>query len=113
MAKREGRPPKAIKQEKFLGFFVTEKQDFIIRQKAKESGLTMSDYLRQVAIFAKVEPRWREGDQELLRELVAMSNDLHQLVEVARQEGALNVMLYFKAQRDKIDGLLKQLSHDE
>jgi len=57
MAKREGRPPKAVKQEKFLGFFVTGKQDFIIRQKAEEAGLTMSDYLRQVAVFAKVKPR--------------------------------------------------------
>jgi len=34
MAKKPGRPPKIKKQEKFVGFFVTKVQHFVIQQKA-------------------------------------------------------------------------------
>jgi hypothetical protein len=37
MGNRSGRPPKAIKQEKFIGYFVTHAQHFVIRQKAEEA----------------------------------------------------------------------------
>ena len=67
--KREGRPPKAIKQEKNIGFFVTWNQYFIIKQKADAAGVNMSDYMRQAAVYAQVKSRWRVGDQELVREL--------------------------------------------
>gem|GEM_PF-5685499 len=44
MGNRSGRPPKAIKQEKFIGYFVTHAQHFIIRQKAEEARVNISDY---------------------------------------------------------------------
>lgn len=111
MGKCEGRPPKAIKQEKNIGFFVTKKQYFIIRQKAAEAGVNISDYMRQAAIYAQIKVRWREEDRKLFKEMVGMSNDLHRLTEMAQKEGVLNAMLYFKKYRDRIDEIIKEFSH--
>jgi hypothetical protein len=113
MGMRTGRPPKAIKQEKFLGFWVTRKQHFIIGQKAAQASVNISDYMRQVAIFGRVKTRWREGDQELLGKLIGMSNDLNRIADAAEKEGVLNAMVYFRKYRDRIDNILKQFSHDE
>lgn len=113
MGNRTGRPPKAIKQEKFIGYFVTHAQHFIIRQKAEEARVNISDYMRQMAIYGYVKPRWSEEEREWFKKLVGMSNDLHRLVEIAEKEGALTAMLHFAGYRDLIDAAIKQLTHDQ
>ncbi|HEX9509374.1 MAG TPA: hypothetical protein VF939_02750 [Puia sp.] len=113
MSKITGRPKKAIRQEKNIGFFVTYQQYFIIQQKASKAGVNLSDYLRQTAVFGQVMTRWTAEERELFKKLVGMSNDLNQLVELARKEGMLNAILYFEACRDKIDWVIKQLDHDQ
>jgi hypothetical protein len=52
MRKRAGRPEKAPSQrrEVILRFVVTKSEAAKIRAKAKGSGLTISEYLRSVAI---------------------------------------------------------------
>jgi hypothetical protein len=112
MGKKTGRPPKAIKQEKFIGYFVTHAQHFIILQKAEEAQVNISDYMRQMAIYGYVKPRWSEEEREWFKKLVGMSNDLHRLVEIAQKEGSLTAMLHFVAYRDLIDAAIKQLTHD-
>lgn len=112
-SKNKGRPPKPVKQEKFIGYFVTRVQHFIIQQKAAQAGVNISDYMRQMAIHGQVKPRWSEEDRHLFKKLVAMSNDLHQLARSAEKEGATNIMLYFNQYRDRIDEVLKRLSHDK
>jgi hypothetical protein len=113
MGNKTGRPPKAIKQEKFIGYFVTHAQHFIIRQKAEEARVNISDYMRQMAIYGQVKPRWSEEEREWFKKLVGMSNDLHRLVEIAQKEGPLTAMLHFVAYRDLIDAAIKQLTHDQ
>ncbi len=112
-SKSKGRPPKAIKQEKFIGYFVTRVQHFIIHQKATQAGVNISDYMRQMAIHGQIKPRWSEEDRQLFRKLVAMSNDINQLARSAEKEGATNIMLYFNQYRNRIDEVLKQFSHDK
>ena len=113
MGKKTGRPPKAIKQEKFIGYFVTHAQHFIIRQKAEEARVNISDYMRQMAIYGYVKPRWSEEEREWFKKLVGMSNDLNRLVEIAQKEGSLTAMLHFVSYRDLIDAAIKQLTHDQ
>ena len=52
MSKRAGRPevPASQRREEILRFVVTKAEAAKIRSKAKEQGLTLSEYLRQVAI---------------------------------------------------------------
>jgi len=39
-----------------------------------------------------------------------MSNDINQLVVIARQEGVLSAMLYFERNRQQIDDMIKRMS---
>ena len=110
MTKIAGRPRKAIKQEKNIGFFVTHAQYFIIQNKAAIAGVNISDYMRQVAIFGEVKPRWKPEERELFKKMVGISNDLHQLVIIGRQEGATSAVLHFQKYRQIIDEVIKQLS---
>ena len=52
MKKRAGRPEVAASQrrQEIIRFVVTKAEAAKIRSKAKEQGLTLSEYLRQVAI---------------------------------------------------------------
>jgi predicted RNA-binding protein with PIN domain len=105
-----GRPPKEIKQEKFIGYFVTHVQYFIIQEKAARAGVNISDYMRQMAIHGQVRARWTAEERELFKKMVGMSNDLSQLVRIAEREGADHAVLYLSQFRDGIDQALKRLS---
>ena len=52
MPKRAGRPPKAASQKRdaIFRFMVTAAESKRLRAKAKELGLSISDYLRSVSI---------------------------------------------------------------
>jgi hypothetical protein len=113
MGKLMGRPPKAIKQEKFVGFFVTNAQHFVIRQKAEEARVNISDYLRQTAVYGYVKQRWTPVERECFLQWVGVANGVNQVVKVARQEGADAAILHFVACRDTIDAILKRLTHDK
>jgi hypothetical protein len=87
-------------QEKNIGFFVTKVQYFIIRQKAEQAGVNISDHMRQVAITGFVKTRWTAEERDIFKKMVGISNDLHDLRELARKEGILNALLYFEKYRD-------------
>jgi hypothetical protein len=111
--KGDGRPKKAIIQEKFIGYFVTHAQNFVIQAKAKEAGVSISDYMRQMAIQGYVKTRLTPEDRELFKGLVAMSNDIHWLVKQAEKEGAGAILLYFSKYGSQIDELINRFSHDQ
>jgi len=111
MTKITGRPKKAIIQEKFIGFYVTHVQYFLIQQKAIQAGVNISDYMRQAAIFAHVKTRWTAEERDLFKKMVSISNDLHQIVTIARQEGATTAMLHFQKYRQQIDEVIQKLSN--
>ena len=111
MGQITGRPKKAKKQEKMLGFFVTKMQYFVIQQKVAKAGVTLSDYMRQVAVYGFVKPRWTAEERDCFKKLVGLSNDLHRLVEMARKEGTSHAMLYFERYRDIIDDAIKLIHH--
>ena len=112
MTKITGRPKKAIVQEKFIGYYVTRAQYFVILQKAKKAGVTISDYMRQVAIEKQIKPRWTEEERLMIRQLVGMSGELHQLVEKTPKDGAVQTVLYLTRLRDGMDELIKKLRDD-
>jgi hypothetical protein len=113
MTKIKGRPPKAIKQEKFIGYFVTHVQYFIIQQKAAEARVNISDYMRQCAIFGEVKPRWSDEERGWFKGLVSMSNDLHGLLTIAQQQGIADAVLLFTTYRDQIDRIINQSFHGQ
>ena len=107
-----GRPKKARKQEKFIGYFVTMAQYFIIRQKAAKAHVNISDYMRQTAVFGYVKARWTPEERQMIKKLIEMSGDIHRLVELAGTEGAAGTALFFSNYRNAIDEIIKKLCHD-
>lgn len=109
MTKLTGRPPKAIKQEKFIGYFVTNEQHAVIQEKAAQAKVTISDYMRQMAVHGYVKIRWTEEDVACLKQLVELSNELHAVVGLAEREGVASAVELFGSYRDRIDAVIKKL----
>jgi hypothetical protein len=112
MAKLKGRPPKAKKQEVFLGFFVTRAQHFVIRQKVEKADVTFSDYMRQMAVTGFVKAKWTAEEREMVRKLVNISVDINRLAEMAKKQDAAQAMLFFVRYRDIMDSIIKALRND-
>ena len=104
--------PKREKKWKSITTAVTTAQHFIIKQKARQAGVNLSEYMRQMAIDGQLISRWSEEERQIFKKLVEMSNGINQLARNAQKEGTTNIMLYFNQYRDRIDEVVKQLSHD-
>ena len=112
MGENRGRPKKARRQEKNLGFYVTALQNHIIQQKAAAAGVNISDYMRQVAVHGHVKAKWTEEEREMVKKLIGISGDIHRLVEIAGKEGAVQTVLFFSKYREVMDTIIKNLCHD-
>ena len=110
---RPGRPKKPIVQERGIGFFVTNAQYAVISQKIKESGVNISDYMRQAAMAAEIRPRWPPEDRQLFKDVVSMSNDLHELVKLAKKEGVVAALVPFEQMRAIFDQIIERIGHDQ
>ena len=108
-----GRPKKARKQEKHIGYAVTMAQYFIIQQKAAKANVNLSDYMRQTAVYGYVKARWTPEERQMIKKLIDMSGDIHRLMDLAKAEGAAGSALYFSSYRDAIDQIIKKLCHDQ
>ncbi|HEY4288676.1 MAG TPA: hypothetical protein VGN00_16340 [Puia sp.] len=111
MADIKGRPRKAIIQEKNIGFYLTWKQYAIVQKKAKEAKLTISDYMRQVALNAKVIERWTPKQQEGARRVIGVAADIHQLMLNSKEMTADELEQMFQKYRDILDEAIEILRH--
>jgi hypothetical protein len=111
--KNTGRPVQPIKRENSTGIRLTKAEHFIIFQKARRTGMNLTTYIRQMAIHGTVVARLTEEDRQFVRQLIQLSGDMHQLVQLAREQGILKVMLHFETVRQKVDKVLQQLHHDK
>jgi len=113
MKKNTGRPAKPIKREKAIGIRLTQVERFIITQKAERAGMTMPAYLRHTAIHGKIIARLNEEDRKIYRQLIQMTNEIHELVVLADKEGMLRAIFQFEGVIIRIDNLIEQLNHDK
>ncbi|HVU96896.1 MAG TPA: hypothetical protein VHE34_16820 [Puia sp.] len=111
--KNTGRPTKPIKREKPMGIRLTLSERFIITQKAERAGMTLTAYLRHMAINGKVTARPGEEDRNIAKQLIKMTAEIHQLVEIADKQGMLKATLQFEGLRSRIDNLIDQFNHDK
>ena len=112
MSKITGRPKKAIKLEKQVSFNVTPKHYLIIQLKAANEGMTVSKFMRQLALNGYVKPRWTPEERDIFKAMVGLANDINRLVKTAKEEGALNCMLHFEKYRSHIDYVIKRLTKE-
>ncbi|MBO9203236.1 MULTISPECIES: plasmid mobilization protein [Niastella] len=104
-----GRPAKIVKKDINASVRFTSTEHNIVKEKAKDCGLSVSNYIRKAAIYNTVIPRLTEEERQFARQLVGMANNLNQLVKVCHQEGLLQTMAYFGNYRQRLDEVLKKL----
>jgi hypothetical protein len=75
MKKKTGRPVKAIKKNQQLAVMCSELERRIIRQKAEKANCTISQFLRELGVSAKVEIKAKFIPPEVL----ALSGTLNQV----------------------------------
>jgi hypothetical protein len=106
--KKAGRPVKAIKREIRICIHCTHAEYFIIKQKATEFCAGVNDYIREASINAKTIARLTREEMHFVRQLIAMSNNLNEMIKICSREGLFEAMKYFENYRNQIDNLLEK-----
>lgn len=108
-----GRPLKKVKRSNDIRVRLTSAEHFLIKQKAKEAGMRLSEWFRQAAKRAKVISRLSPEDLRILRMLAGMANNLNQITHLAHREGLLSVQKRCREILTEIDDTLKYLNSDD
>ncbi len=108
---KAGRPFKIIRKDIRTAVRFSKAEYFIVQQKAIKACLKVSSYMREVAINTEIKQGLNEEEQQFVRQLIGMSNNLNQLTRKAHQEGMLSAMRYFETFKGDIDNLLIKFRH--
>ncbi|HXB43437.1 MAG TPA: hypothetical protein VNV85_05240 [Puia sp.] len=108
----DGRSYKRSKRNVHIDIHVTKTEQFVLKEKASKTGLSLSRYLREIGIKADLKMRLSEEDRDKLNGLIGMSNNLNQLCMLAQQKGLLKIASLLVDLRDKIDRLLNHIERD-
>lgn len=110
--KKTGRPQKACKRNKMFMVRLTTEEHESISNKAKEAGMTPSEWFRQSAHKLTITPRLSLQEMAWLRSISGMANNLNQLTRLAYSAGlpALNDLC--QQLIEQIDFLMKKVCHD-
>lgn len=84
-----GRPPKTIKRNRTIGLKCTLLEERIIRGKAKKAMLSVSEYLREMAINGTIMMRGRPLPKEILAFTATLNHLAANLNQIARQRNGL------------------------
>lgn len=112
--KSGGRPAKnrIDKQKRVVSTKLTELQYYAIKKRAGESGLPISEYVRQAVVSAEVTPRLNKQDADTIRKLAGEANNINQLAHKANAGGFAGVAAELMMLKKKIVQIIKQLSDD-
>ena len=103
-----GRPKQAVKQERNIGFWVTHSEFAKIRKKMDAAHVTISDYMRQVALNGYVRAKWTDEEWKGIQELIGISGALNRLGDLITELGCEGLAREFVAYRDIFDNFLKK-----
>jgi hypothetical protein len=108
-----GRPPKAIKRNRLLGVKCTSLEKITIKAKAKYSGLSVSEYLRQLGMNGKIDMHKIMFPKEILQftsTLNHLAANMNQAAKKRNYNEELNALE--RANLNHVSLLVKQLVQD-
>lgn len=108
-----GRPVKAVKRNKLLGVKCTLVEKKTIEAKAKYSGVTVSEFLRNLGLGSKIDMRKIMVPKEILQftgTLNHLAANLNQIAKKRNQFDELNALE--RAQLNQLSLSVKQLAID-
>ena len=109
--KKGGRPTKgAAEKKKYRITVKLNTQDYYtLKGKAKNAGVTMSEFVRKVLDKGHVIERLTIEQADFIRKLCGMANNLNQLAHRANAEGFQVIVPFHKTIIDKIDEILNMI----
>lgn len=105
---RGGRPKKLNKKAFVFSIRISKEEQFVLKEKAKQAGCSLSNYIRQAAINGKIIPRLTREERIIYRQLVGMAHNLNQLTKAYHQEGIVKTALQIEGMRNQMHVLLIQ-----
>ena len=106
---RGGRPKKATHLDKFVSVRFSSKEYEVVKNKATEAGIRLSQLLRLSAVQAIIKSKVTEEEKVLIRQLTGMAVNLNQVAHKGNAEGYPFALLTFGQYEDKIRAILKKL----
>ncbi|QJD97701.1 plasmid mobilization relaxosome protein MobC [Mucilaginibacter robiniae] len=88
-----GRPKARIRRESHAKIRLTNTERFLFTAKAKEAGMSLSDFIRAAARSASVIARLTAEDIKIMRMITGLANNLNQLTRLAHKDGILTVVM--------------------
>ena len=110
----EGRPPMAAPEKlkyKITVRFAT-KECFLLKEKARRAGVTLSEYQRRVSATSVVRERLRPQHLQHILKLTGMANNLNQISRKANAAGYVGIRTEYRNIASKIDDLISRINDD-
>lgn len=110
----DGRPPKAATERrkyKITVRFATEEY-FSLKEKARQAGITLSEYLRSSAATSVVRERLRSQHLHHIHQLTGMANNHNQISRKANAVGYVKVRSEYHHLASEIDNLISRIKDD-
>jgi len=114
LRKRGGRPPKAVKKDQLLAFKCSLLERKMIETKAKSAQLSVSEYIREMALNGKINRGNRTLPKEILRFTATLNHLAANLNQVAKKRNRYEVLSLLEradlqVQSEEIKALAQQI----
>ncbi|MDO3645296.1 plasmid mobilization relaxosome protein MobC [Mucilaginibacter sp. L3T2-6] len=108
-----GRPKASIKRESHAKIRLTATERILYNGRAKDAGMSLSDFVRDAIKSARVIARLSVEDMKLMRMMTGLANNLNQLTKLAHRDGLLSVARKCSEVLNDIDQALKYFNNDD
>lgn len=108
-----GRPPKEVIRNELVAVRLLPNEKKAIVAKAKTARLTPSDWFRKAALKATVVQRLSAEENNYLRMLSGMANNLNQLTKLAHGKGLPAVITVLIGLLEKINEVIDKIIKDD
>ena len=106
-----GRPPKKLSERKAYRANVkmSTEEYYTLKSKAKESGVTISEYIRLSISNTVINQRLTPEHCDLIRKVAGLANNFNQVTRALNTVGYIDARQEYLFLADKIDTLLNQI----
>ncbi|MDH6343758.1 hypothetical protein M2480_002923 [Parabacteroides sp. PFB2-12] len=109
-----GRPRKELNQKRKyqVNVKLMTGEYYFLKSLAKSAALPINDYVRQCIKSSSVMPRITPEENDLIRKLIGMANNLNQIAKKANQAGYNTIRTEYLFLADSIDDLIDTIRND-
>jgi hypothetical protein len=107
--KKAGRRAKNIKKDINASVRFSSSEYLIIKEKAASCGFSVSNYIRQTSIYSTTTKRLTDEEQQWIRQLVGMANNVNQMAKICHREGLFESITFFEKYRQQLNEIINKL----